>query len=65
MQNTVANIQSDAVQWFYKNAYTDYKPPTNDFVHALHKVFICNFVLKNLPNENIDRCCLGCIYGTC
>ncbi|XP_065226562.1 integrator complex subunit 1 [Planococcus citri] len=38
IQTTVASIQSDAVQWFFKNAYNDYKPPTIDFVHALHKV---------------------------
>lgn len=38
MQRIVANIESDAARWFHETAYRIYKPSTNDFVHALHKV---------------------------
>lgn len=38
MQLTVANVESDAVWWFHENAYRVYRPPVQDFVHALYKV---------------------------
>lgn len=44
MQSIVANIESDAAWWFHETAYRIYKPSTNDFVHALHKVYTISLV---------------------
>lgn len=48
MQMAVANIESDAVWWFHENAYRVYKPSTNDFVHALHKVISYSFLIRGI-----------------
>lgn len=65
MQTAVANIESDAVWWFHENAYRVYKPATNDFVHALHKVKLIASLSEKLIMRGYNRSLFsGCVYGT-